>query len=319
MKYLFFDIECSNSFNKKPKMCEFGYVLTDSNFKVIRKDDIPMSPGRRCGDNKFDKAIHKREPGFDWAYDSDYYFACPEFPTFYGTIRKLLEMEDTILFGFAVDNDIRFLDFAIKRYNLDAFRYVVYDIQTMVSHFSQMKGLTNLETTFKSFCPIEEFIRLQPHLSRDDAYMSMRILEELSKSNGLTPFEIVQSDKRFCYDSEEYLTNYYKEIEEKQERTFCRLECERLCHEFYKECSSLGVDIENPRKIVRMSGVIKTNLSLLKETIDAIKEKGFISTKRRDEYDYFVTANKEDLQKVRETSRLCHRAIILTLEDFKKL
>lgn len=46
MKYLFFDIECSNCFNGVGKMCEFGYVLTDENFKIIKMDDIPMSPGK---------------------------------------------------------------------------------------------------------------------------------------------------------------------------------------------------------------------------------------------------------------------------------
>ena len=47
LKYLFFDIECSNCFGKNPKICEFGYVLTDENFKVIQSDSIPISPGRK--------------------------------------------------------------------------------------------------------------------------------------------------------------------------------------------------------------------------------------------------------------------------------
>ena len=35
MKYLFFDIECANRLNK---ICEFGYVLTDENFNILKKD-----------------------------------------------------------------------------------------------------------------------------------------------------------------------------------------------------------------------------------------------------------------------------------------
>lgn len=46
MKYLFFDIECSNCFNGVGKMCEFGYVLTDEDFNTIKCDDMPMSPGK---------------------------------------------------------------------------------------------------------------------------------------------------------------------------------------------------------------------------------------------------------------------------------
>ena len=29
MNYLFFDIECSNSYVESSKVCSFGYVLTD--------------------------------------------------------------------------------------------------------------------------------------------------------------------------------------------------------------------------------------------------------------------------------------------------
>lgn len=58
MKYLFFDVECSNCFNGEGKLCEFGYVITDENFCVLRKDVLPMSPGQG-GENRFDKGINK--------------------------------------------------------------------------------------------------------------------------------------------------------------------------------------------------------------------------------------------------------------------
>ena len=46
MKYLFFGVECSNCHNRIGKLCEFGYVLTDENVKILAKDNLPMSPGR---------------------------------------------------------------------------------------------------------------------------------------------------------------------------------------------------------------------------------------------------------------------------------
>lgn len=319
MKYLFFDIECSNNFNGRPKMCEFGYVLTDDQFKVLRKDDIPMSPGHYCHDNKFDMSIHKRDPEFEWAYDPDYYFSCPEFPFFYETIKNLLKMEDAILFGFAVSNDIWFIDCAIKRYKLKPFDYVVYDIQNMAQFFAQRKKALNLEATFKEFCPIEEFIRLQPHLSRDDAYMSMRILEELTKKNHLTPSEIIGLSKDFRFSSEEYLSKCYQEAKEKQERAFRHAECKRLSDEFYRECSLSPSNSNSPRKVVRISGAIKTNLELLKETIEAIKEKGFLYLNRVNEYDYFVVADEEDLEGVNSSIKSSSLNKTITLSDFKKL
>ena len=319
MKYLFFDIECSNSFNGRPKICEFGYVLTDDQFKVLRKDDIPMSPGHYCHENKFDMGIHKRDPEFEWAYDSDYYFRCPEFPFFYETIKNLLGMEDTLLFGFAVSNDIWFIDRAIKRYKLNPFDYVVYDIQNMAQFFTRKKKALNLEATFKEFCPIEEFIRLQPHLSRDDAYMSMRILEELSKKNNLALSEIIGLSEDFRFSSEEYLAKCYQETKEKQERAVRHAECKRLSDEFYRECSSIRSDSNGPRKVVRISGTIKTNLELLKETIEAIKGKGFLYLNRVNEYDYFIVADEEDFKGAKGSDKLSSLGKIITLIDFKKL
>ena len=40
MNYLFFDIECSDGRH----MCSFGYVLTDSNFAILKKEDILINP-----------------------------------------------------------------------------------------------------------------------------------------------------------------------------------------------------------------------------------------------------------------------------------
>ena len=45
MKYLFFDIECANCFDRKGKIFSFGYVLTDEKFNVIEpREDILVSP-----------------------------------------------------------------------------------------------------------------------------------------------------------------------------------------------------------------------------------------------------------------------------------
>ena len=64
MKYLFFDIECSNCFGGKNKICEIGYVLTDENFNLILKEDIPISPGDKNNkENRFDTTIYKRGSG----------------------------------------------------------------------------------------------------------------------------------------------------------------------------------------------------------------------------------------------------------------
>ena len=38
MRYLFFDIECCNGRD----ICEFGYVITDTEFNVLEKKILPL-------------------------------------------------------------------------------------------------------------------------------------------------------------------------------------------------------------------------------------------------------------------------------------
>lgn len=40
MRYLFFDIECCNGRD----ICEFGYVITDTEFNVLEKNDFTINP-----------------------------------------------------------------------------------------------------------------------------------------------------------------------------------------------------------------------------------------------------------------------------------
>ena len=44
MNYLFFDVECANSFDGVGKICEFGYVLTDENLNIIKQGIYLINP-----------------------------------------------------------------------------------------------------------------------------------------------------------------------------------------------------------------------------------------------------------------------------------
>lgn len=127
MKYLFFDIECSNCFNGVGKMCEYGYVLTDDNLHTLKADDIPMSPGRRR-DSKFNLKGRKNEKDLELAYEDEFYFEQPEFNHFYKQIKSLMEDPDTICFAYSMNNDIAHLYHACKRYGLEPIKYTCYDV-----------------------------------------------------------------------------------------------------------------------------------------------------------------------------------------------
>ena len=90
-------------------------MLTNENFKIIKKDVLTISPGEK-GDRerRFDKKIYERDSSFQWAYDEETYFSSPLFPHYYNQLKSLFEDDETIAIGWAVDNDIRYLDSEFK-------------------------------------------------------------------------------------------------------------------------------------------------------------------------------------------------------------
>lgn len=44
MKYVYFDIECASNIDGKAKICSLGYVVTDSSFNILEKDDLVINP-----------------------------------------------------------------------------------------------------------------------------------------------------------------------------------------------------------------------------------------------------------------------------------
>lgn len=80
MKYLFFDIECANCFDRKGKIFSFGYVLTDEKFNVLEpREDILVDP-----DAPFDWYVAKKM----MAYDKKEFRTKPRFDRIYPRIKS---------------------------------------------------------------------------------------------------------------------------------------------------------------------------------------------------------------------------------------
>lgn len=69
-------------------MIEFGYVFTDKNFKIPRKDECVVSP-ERDGENRFYLKGRKGQRDLEPPYEYDYYYEQPEFPVFYEKNKTL--------------------------------------------------------------------------------------------------------------------------------------------------------------------------------------------------------------------------------------
>ncbi|MGP1413957.1 MAG: hypothetical protein ACTTID_02400 [Bacillales bacterium] len=173
-----------------------------------------MNPGKgkSC---RFDTSIYKRNPGFKWAYDFDYYFNSPKFPEFYKQIKNIMEDKDTVVFGYAVDNDIRYLNSACMQYNLKPISYIAYDVKLIKeSCFKKKQKVKGLKGAFLELCGLKKLFSLTPHLSIDDSKMTMMIFKQICKNMTISVVEILDLCNNCKIDSIKYIEKY--EIQQKE-------------------------------------------------------------------------------------------------------
>ena len=316
MKYLFFDIECSNCFQGIGKMCEFGYVITDEQFNIIKKEDIPMSPGKGRN-NRFYLKGRKHEKDLELAYDHDYYFSQPEFPSFYKRIKKLMEEPDTICFAYSMDNDIPHLYNSCKRYGLEPFNYECYDVQKLVAAYLDKKGQMSLHNACKTIVGPTSVVRLQEHLSRDDALMEKLIFEAICI--------LTKKDSKTLLEESLFAKTNSLEWMIKQKERSERKELKNAGHELYKSLVVPEEELDKTEYIGRrynISGELKSDLELLKTAINVIQHKNGIFCNRISKTDYFIAydeKNKEEIVKGMkypfDGKILTYQELLLTLND----
>lgn len=181
MKYLFFDIECANCYNNCAKIFSLGYVITDENFNVLHdKEDVLINPRDR-----FDWYVAKKM----MAYPRSIFADKPPFPDFYEGFREMFEDPDTIVIGYAVTNDVHFLQDDCKRYDLTPFTYRFYDVQQIYARQPENNTAKNLEDSLLSWCGIEAE---NLHRSDEDAYNTMLILKAIAAYHGKNLPELLE-------------------------------------------------------------------------------------------------------------------------------
>lgn len=132
MNYLFFDLEFASQLNKKSKICEFGYVLTDEKFEIISRGNFIINPN--IANNAWDyyvvKNLLKRS--------KSEYLKAPLFEAYYNKINNLIEGADYV-FGHSLNGDAKALNDELQRYDLQPINYEFYDIKNFFKEYSNIK------------------------------------------------------------------------------------------------------------------------------------------------------------------------------------
>lgn len=195
MKYLFFDVEGANCYNFVSKMCTFGYVITDSKFNLKSKIDVIINP---C--SPFDRHILRKKMN---AYPIETYSSRPPFNYFYKSIKHILEEKNQLIIGWSIENDVKYVYDACKRYNLNQIKYEYMDLQKIIMKLENLENPPSLE----SACAMFNIETLISHKSDDDAFLTMKIAEAICKKENLSLEKLYEKYNEFASNVDIFASN----------------------------------------------------------------------------------------------------------------
>lgn len=183
MQYLFFDLECASCRGGKGKICSFGYVLTNKNFKILKKEDIVINPN--ISRDMYDDYVVKNILTYSISDIEKH----EKFNSAYGKICKLLTDKSTIVCGFGLDNDLKHIADECERYDLDVPKLRCFDVQEFYKNYSGEENKTKLSKLVTALnIDVSMF---KEHNSRDDAEMTMLVMKKICKKERLNIVQIM--------------------------------------------------------------------------------------------------------------------------------
>ena len=181
MNYLFFDVECANSFDGVGKICEFGYVLTDENLNIIKQGIHLINP-----DAEFDWYVKHKII----SYAIKEYEKAPKYPQIYRMhIQELVELPDTLYVGHGVGDDIKYLNDEANRYNLPRFERQCIDSSQIHRRFYNLPQTKGLKAIVKEL-EIGDHKKL--HNSEYDAKMTLEYVKRMCEESGLSFEQLIK-------------------------------------------------------------------------------------------------------------------------------
>ena len=145
----------------------------------------------------------------------------PNFEAFYKDIKKLFTTGNRFIGGFAVGNDVGFVNNACERYNLPYIQFRAFDLERYLERkYDKKQKLVQWAQEFGV-----NVAKYQSHKSVDDAIITMLCLKAEAAKCGKTVEEIMTEHKDCFVSNEQILEQaaeraYRKEMTEKIKRLF---------------------------------------------------------------------------------------------------
>ncbi|MFA6843179.1 MAG: hypothetical protein WCR33_02150 [Bacilli bacterium] len=306
-KYLFFDIECSNVYNGNGKICEFSYYITDTKFKVIDKKEIICNPGKKHNNN-FKLLGRANSKDIHLQFEADNYKKyreSQEFDAFIPEIKELLMQKDMLIFGWAVDNDLIYVDYSFNRYNKNALNLNAIDIQRF--YLDEKGKAKSLEDEYNKIYSKDESNSNKFHSALYDAKCTMLLAKELEKIKHESIKNLITSKGVNCFHNTNCIKNRLKLKKDSNFDIELKIyfdECKKNDEKYNKTIEPFSTD--EYIKIVESNESNKNKFLISQmlrkkplEAIDVINEfvkKGYYFTSLISEADVIIGLSKYDIE-----------------------
>ena len=180
MKILFFDLEKATEKyegRKESIICEFGYVVTDENFSVIKRANVLIDP--KINGKDWDRYVVKKV----LTRKKRDYFGKPSFDLAYPQIKDAILSSDYVI-GHTMRGDVKALNDECKRYALPSIDFDFYD-ECIV--FQRMMNSKNQRSVLNILRDLEVAPEGAEHDAECDAYNTMLGVKAMTERSEL-PF-----------------------------------------------------------------------------------------------------------------------------------
>ncbi|MBP5194293.1 MAG: hypothetical protein J6126_06140 [Clostridia bacterium] len=175
MRILSFDIESCTGSPYDGSLCSFGYYLAEDGEK-ISSDDILVNPLPR----RFTLGGYGKEPVLKLAYPIGTFRHQPRFNERFSAIKGVFEQADLVI-GYALQNDLRYLNNACDVFSLPRIEFSFLDVQLVVGLVIPELKAAGLKAVADRFG-----IGYLEHRSDEDARVTYLIFEKTLELYGGT-------------------------------------------------------------------------------------------------------------------------------------
>lgn len=296
MKYVTFDIECAQYFPQSTPICNFGYVIADENFQILKRKDLiinPKMPFRLEKHYNRDDSLPYRQSDYDQA---------KKFDEVYSEILRFLDNDYYILIGHSMFQKIPYLLFEAKRYQLSLPNFRYFDLAILYKKFLNEKELVSMRKIADHLQ-----LKLTSHKSDENALIMMKGVQHLLESSQKN----LQESLNFWNEGYEEVKNFgQKKIKIRQKNSF------DLFLEQY-QTTSLGEKLEGKR--ICFSTFLENNQEYL-PFVKFIIDQGGIYTKCIDECHIFVMIENKPCKRFMKIQENCIQDLqIMNLQAFTKM